>query len=45
MAYPLNWGGFDKAVANAAKKLANSKALMASVGEALVSGTIPPLQR
>ncbi len=36
----LNWGGFDKAVANAAKKLANSKALMASVGEALVSGTI-----
>lgn len=36
----LNWSGFDKAMGNAAKKLANKKALMASVGEALVSGTL-----
>ncbi|MCX4310097.1 MAG: phage virion morphogenesis protein [Desulfovibrio sp.] len=36
----LKWNGFDKAVAKAAKKMANSRLLMASVGEALVSGTI-----
>lgn len=36
----LAWGGFDKAIGNAMNKLANKKALMASVGEALVSGTI-----
>lgn len=36
----LNWGGFDKAIGNALKKMADKKALMASVGEALVSGTI-----
>ena len=35
----LKWNGFDKAVAKAAKKMANSRLLMASVGEALVSGT------
>ena len=36
----MKWNGFDKAVAKAAKKMANSRLLMASVGEALVSGTI-----
>lgn len=36
----LNWGGFDKAVSNAAKKMANKKLLMATIGETLVSGTI-----
>lgn len=36
----LNWGGFDRAIANAGKKLANTRPLMASIGEALVSGTI-----
>lgn len=36
----LNWGGFDKAMANAVKKLSNKKLLMASVGETLVSGTV-----
>ena len=36
----LNWGGFDKAVAGAAKKMANRKLLMATIGETLVSGTI-----
>ena len=36
----LNWGGFDKAMGNAAHKLADTKALMESVGEALVSGTL-----
>lgn len=36
----LNWGGFDKAMSNAAKKLANRKLLMATVGETLVSGTV-----
>lgn len=41
----LNWGGFDKAIGNAMKKMANKKALMASVGEALVSGTIQRFTR
>lgn len=36
----LNWGGFDKAMSNAAKKMANKKLLMATIGESLVSGTI-----
>lgn len=36
----LHWGGFDKAMANAAKKLASKKLLMASIGETLVSSTI-----
>ena len=36
----LNWGGFDKAVSKAAKKMANRKLLMATIGETLVSGTI-----
>lgn len=41
----LNWGGFDKAIGNAVKKMASRKALMASVGEALVSGTIQRFDR
>lgn len=41
----LNWGGFDKAIGNAVKNMANKKALMASVGEALVSGTIQRFNR
>ena len=36
----LNWGGFDKAMGKAAHKLGNTQALMESVGEALVSGTL-----
>lgn len=36
----LNWGGFDKALGRCAQNLGNTKALMASIGEALVSGTI-----
>ena len=36
----LNWGGFDKALINAAKKLSNKKLLMESIGETLVSGTM-----
>lgn len=36
----LNWGGFDRALANASRKLSNTKPLMASIGEALVSSTI-----
>ena len=36
----LNWGGFDKAMGKAALKLGNTKSLMNSVGEALVSGTL-----
>lgn len=36
----LNWGGFDKAVSNAVKKMANKKLLMATIGETLVSGTV-----
>lgn len=36
----LHWGGFDKAMANAAKKLASKKLLMASIGETLVTGTV-----
>lgn len=40
----LNWGGFDKVMAKASKKLSNTKLLMASVGEALVSGTVKRFQ-
>lgn len=36
----LNWGGFDTAIAKAGHKMANHAALLASVGEALVSGTV-----
>lgn len=36
----LNWGGFDTAIAKAGHKMANNAALLESVGEALVSGTI-----
>lgn len=37
----LNWGGFDKVIGAAKSKAANTKkALMANVGEALVSSTI-----
>lgn len=34
----LNWGGFDKALVNAAKRIGSTGKLMASIGEALVSG-------
>ena len=36
----LNWGGFDKVMAGAVKKMVNKKLLMATIGETLVSGTI-----
>ena len=36
----LNWGGLDRMVERAGRKLADRKRLMATVGEALVSGTI-----
>lgn len=37
----LSWGGFDKVLGKAKSKLSESKAaLMASIGEALVSGTL-----
>lgn len=36
----LNWGGLDAALGQAAQKLGNTQALMESVGEALVSGTL-----
>lgn len=36
----LNWGGFDKALFKAGHKLGNTQALMESVGEALISGTL-----
>lgn len=41
----LNWGGLDKAIGNAAKKMADHQALMNSVGEALVSGTSDRFQK
>lgn len=34
----LSWGGFDRAIGNAAKAFANTSKLMASIGEGLVSG-------
>lgn len=34
----LNWGGMDRAIERAARRLADRKRLMATVGEALVSG-------
>lgn len=36
----LNWGGFDKAMGKAGHKLGDTQALMESVGDALVSGTL-----
>lgn len=36
----LNWGGLDKTMLKAAQKLGNKQALLDSVGEALVSGTL-----
>lgn len=35
----LNWGGLDKAMGTAARRLADRKQLLSTVGEALVSGT------
>ncbi|MDE5831726.1 MAG: phage virion morphogenesis protein [Desulfovibrio sp.] len=35
----LNWGGFDRAINNAARSLGNTKLLMETIGETLVSGT------
>lgn len=40
----LNWGGFDKALGETAHKLGNTQALMKSVGDALVSGTLKRFQ-
>jgi phage virion morphogenesis protein len=40
----LSWGGFDKALGKAAKKLADKHLLMESVGEALVAGTLKRFQ-
>lgn len=34
----ISWGGFDKALGNAGKRLANTRALMESIGDALVTG-------
>ena len=36
----MKWGGFDKALLNAAKALSNKKLLLEACGEALVSGTL-----
>ena len=36
----LHWGGLDKALGKATGKLGNTQALMESVGDALVSGTL-----
>ena len=36
----LNWGGFDRALANAANKLKDHRRLHLAVGETLVSGTM-----
>lgn len=36
----LNWGGLDRALDRAARKLSDKQALLDSVGEALVSGTL-----
>ncbi len=35
----LNWGGLDRAMSGAVGRLANRRSLMASIGDALVSGT------
>lgn len=41
----LNWGGLDKAVLNATQNLhSRRKALLAEIGEALVSGTLQRFQ-
>ena len=39
----LNWGGLDAALGQAAQKLGNTQALMESIGDALVSGTLKRL--
>lgn len=36
----LHWGGLDKAIAKAGNTLGHTQALMESVGDALVSGTL-----
>lgn len=36
----LNWGGLDRALNRAGRNLSNRQALLDSVGEALVSGTL-----
>lgn len=36
----LHWGGLDKAIAKAGNELGHTQALMESVGDALVSGTL-----
>lgn len=36
----INWGGLDRAVNNAIKKMANRKELLELCGEVLVSGTL-----
>ena len=41
----LNWGGFDKAIGNAVKKMADKKLLMATIGETLVSSTLKRFTR
>lgn len=41
----LNWGGFDKALSKAGHKLGDTQALMESVGDALVSGTLRKSRR
>lgn len=41
----LNWGGFDRIMARAGGRLANHHALLDSVGEALVSGTIQRFEK
>lgn len=40
----LSWGGLDKAIMNAGKKLANKKLLLNTIGETLVSGTLKRFQ-
>ena len=36
----LNWGGLDRAINNGARNLLNTKLLMETIGETLVSGTM-----
>lgn len=40
----LNWGGLDKAVGGAAKRLADHQRLLKTVGETLVSSTVQRFQ-
>ncbi|WP_446424086.1 phage virion morphogenesis protein [Mailhella sp.] len=41
----LHWAGLDRKLAQAVKKLADKKPLLASVGEALVSGTLTRFEK